>query len=185
MQGGQEGTNAPGGAPIESERRREALTITTRPGEKIIHSKVVRFIAAHYGLNVWGTEYLAALESYLLIMQRQGIGVPEEAFIEWTGARGNWQKQMNRGGRECKEAGAVERFHFSVGHCIDLTEKGRFILKEYGRRFEEIKEELRIKAAGNSIKEAGRRSVMEHRRRLGKAKQIHTEQDEKTGKVEG
>lgn len=166
----QDGENVAGGGRGLNSVNEVGSLASARPGEKIIHAKATRYIAATHGLNVWGLEYLAALEIYLSIKARENIGVEESAFIDWTGARGNWKKRMKEGSKECGALGLVDRFPFGPGHCIDLSHKGRRVLVDYGRRFEEIRADIEGRIAVSRLKNETQRLRLENMRRQGEAR---------------
>ena len=143
--------------------------------DKIIHAKATRHIAGKYGLNLYGLEYLAGLACYLKINNRENVGVSEDRYIEWTGARTRWQKRMREGGAECLEMGAVEVIPTPSGKYYDITQKGRVILAEYCRRFEEIREDLEGRRAVAVLTgEAARLRVLTKRRKAERLRDATT-----------
>lgn len=144
--------------------------------ERIIHAKATRHIAGKFpGLNVYGIEYLAGLACYLKINNRENVGVSEDRFIKWTGARSRWQKRLAEGGAECIEMGAVEVIPTPSGKYYDITQKGRVILQEYCRRFEEIREDLEGRRAVAVLTgEAARLRVLTKRRKAERLRDATT-----------
>lgn len=120
---------------------KQAKPLTAKPGkggELIYHYKVTRHIAGKYGINQHEMEAVLFLQVYLWIKGRERIGVSEETFTEWTGARGRWQARIKKGVTIAIQKGLIERFRFGRGHVIDLTTKGERIADAYNARFDEI-----------------------------------------------
>lgn len=144
--------------------------------ERIAHSKALRTTAGKFpGVNLWAIEYLAALKTYLIIRGREGIGVSEPEFLDWTGARARWQKRMEEGRRELETAGAVEWIEVremgrKMGKIIDITEHGERILAAYNARFAEVMEDMETKRAVSALNMATRRLKLERRRLEGEAR---------------
>ena len=136
---GQSGENVAGGK-VNSEGK-QSKPLTAKPGkggELIYHYKVTRHIAGKYGINQHEMEAVLFLQVYLWIKGRENVGVSEETFTDWTGARGRWQARIEKGVRIAIEKGLIERFRFGRGHVIDLTTKGERIADAYNARFDEI-----------------------------------------------
>lgn len=138
--------------------------------ERIAHSKALRTTAGKFpGVNLWAIEYLAALKTYLILRGREGIGVSEPEFLDWTGARARWQKRMEEGRIELEAAGAVEWVEVremgrKLGRIVDITEHGERILRAYNDRFAEVMEDIEARRAVSALNMATRRLSLERRR---------------------
>lgn len=141
---GQERPTAPGtGIIIESEQRAEIVATNKRSGERIFHAKATRTIAWKYNVGPWELEYIGALDLFLKISGREGIGARQAQFIDWTGARTNWKHRMREAQQRAEREGLIEFIPAKGGKVIDITEKGRRCLEDYCKRFEEVKEDTR------------------------------------------
>lgn len=166
----QTGKNVAGAVMVSTSKQDDCALALRKPvGERVIHSKVTRYIAAKYGLNVWGQEFLGALDAYITMEARENIGVPERRFIDWTGARKRWKKRMDEGSRECKDLGLIDRFPFGSGFCIDISHKGRVILDDYSKRFDEIQQDFEAQHVISKLKDETKRLL--ELRRSGEARQ--------------
>lgn len=121
---------------------------------KYIDAKVVRYIAATYGIGDKALQALAIVDTWLILFDRVNVGGSQDVIVDWSGARPNWKRRIAEGIKECLMLGVLERFPKKNGHAIDKTTKGARILEAYARRFEEIKEELEERKEGNRRKKA-------------------------------
>jgi len=149
---GQQGPKAPGTGPDATMMQQGRPLAKSR--ERIIHAKAVRTVGPRYGVGEREIEFLAALDLFMIMRRKEGIGAIYSQLIDWTGARPNWKKRMREAERNARKNGLTEEIPRRKGRAIDITEKGRRCLEDYCKRFAEVEEVIRAEIRGNGREQA-------------------------------
>ena len=129
-----------------------------------IHNKTVRAVAARFeGINQDAINILGIASTYMILKGR--IADNRERIVDWSGARPNWKKRMNRGIDEGLKEGIFNRIEGPFPNWIEISQKGERILEFYNSRFEEIREELEAKRIEHAIKRETARIKKEIRKK--------------------
>ena len=128
------------------------LVMMPKLGDKSIDGKVIRFIHSQYQIGINEMQSLGILAAYIYLRGRENVGVSRTEMLDWSGARSRWQRKVSQGIDECIRLGAIEVIPANNGSTIDITHKGKQVLRSYELRFEEVRKDIEARRVINLLK---------------------------------